>query len=91
MKRWQIIFVSILLLAVMPDAMAQCAMCRGTVESNMSNGRSLVAGQLNIGILYLLTIPYLLVAGVAYLWYGNCRAVLNQRLAIAKRVRQALS
>lgn len=79
------------LLAVSPELMAQCAMCRGTVESTVSNGRSVVASELNFGILYLLLIPYLIVASVSYLWYRNSKQEHGKRIEIAGRVRRALS
>lgn len=51
---------------------AQCAMCRATVETSASNGGDLVAG-LNAGIIYLATIPYLMLGGLAYFWYRSSR------------------
>ncbi len=83
--------IGLVVLAVRPDALAQCAMCRSTVESTISNGRSMVASQLNIGILYLLVIPYLLVGGIAYLWYRNSRKEHGERLEIAGRVKRIMS
>jgi hypothetical protein len=53
------------------DAEAQCAMCRSSVESNITNANSKVGLGLNKGILYLLSLPYLLIASLAYLWYRN--------------------
>lgn len=56
-------------------ALAQCAMCRATLESNVSNGaETTLSGNLNVGILYLFAAPYLIVATVAYFWYKNSRA-----------------
>lgn len=92
MKRWTLVLmIGLVVLAVGPDALAQCAMCRSTVESTISNGRSMVASQLNIGILYLLVIPYLLVGGIAYLWYRNSRKEHGERLEIAGRVKRIMS
>lgn len=91
MKNWKFWLVIVLVIAVSPDLMAQCAMCRGTVESTVSNGRSIVASQLNLGILYLLTIPYLIVAAIGYLWYRNSKLEYGKRLEIAGRVKRALS
>lgn len=87
-KVWLLIIV---LLAIAPDLMAQCAMCRGTVESTVSNGRSVVASQLNLGIVYLLMIPYLIVASIGYLWYRNSTREHGKRLEIAGRVKRAMS
>jgi hypothetical protein len=91
MKTVRTVLVIIALLFVMPDLMAQCAMCRGTVESTVSNGRSIIASELNFGILYLLVIPYLIVATIGYLWYRNSRHEHGRRIEIASRVRRAMS
>lgn len=66
-------------------------MCRGTVESTVSNGRSIVASELNFGILYLLIIPYLIVASIGYLWYRNSKQEYGKRLEISGRVKRAMS
>ena len=91
MKSWKVGLILVALMAVAPDLMAQCAMCRGTVESTVSNGRSVVASELNFGILYLLVIPYLIVASIGYLWYRNSKLEHGRRLEIAGRVKRAMS
>jgi hypothetical protein len=91
MKGWKFWVFVVLMMAVMPDLMAQCAMCRGTVESTVSNGRSVVASELNFGILYLLVVPYLIVASIGYLWYRNSKQEHGRRLEIASRVKRAMS
>ena len=91
MKKWQIWFLTVVSIVVSPDLMAQCAMCRGTVESTVSNGRSVIASDLNIGILYLFIIPYLLVAAIGYLWYRNSKREYGRRIEIAGRVKRAMS
>ncbi len=91
MKSWKTGAVLIALMTVAPNLMAQCAMCRGVVESTVSNGRSIVASDLNIGILYLLVIPYLIVASIGYLWYRNSKVEHGRRLEIAGRVKRAMS
>jgi hypothetical protein len=53
--------------------MAQCAMCRATVENNVSNGEAGIANGLNIGILYLFATPYLVIAIIGYLWYRQSK------------------
>ncbi|MFD2542526.1 hypothetical protein ACFSSB_09370 [Lacinutrix gracilariae] len=45
---------------------AQCAMCRAVLESE--DGQSTAEG-VNNGIVYLMAIPYILVAGIAYFIY----------------------
>lgn len=91
MKKYSVLMVILALLALAPDLMAQCAMCRGTVESTVSDGRSVIASELNFGILYLLVIPYLIVATIGYLWYRNSKQEHGRRLEIAGRVRRAMS
>lgn len=71
-------------------ALAQCAMCRSSVESTFSNGRYVNGAGLNTGILYLLAAPYLIVAAVAYLWWRNSKRERARRLAISRRVNGAL-
>lgn len=53
---------------------SQCAMCRATVENNLSNGDIGIGAGLNFGILYLFVMPYLAVAIVGYFWYRNSKA-----------------
>ncbi|MBC7862501.1 MAG: hypothetical protein IAF38_05955 [Bacteroidia bacterium] len=62
MKKHSFIFAIILLLILLPEiAEAQCAMCKASVESSQGQKNS-VAGGLNTGILYLMAVPYLLIA-----------------------------
>lgn len=91
MKIFRMVLVLIGWLLISSDLMAQCAMCRGTVESTVSNGRSIIASELNFGILYLLVIPYLLVATIGYLWYRNSKQEHGRRIEIAGRVKRAMS
>ena len=65
------------------DTLAQCAMCRATLESNVSNGsEQTLSSNLNLGILYLFSAPYLIVAVIAFLWYKNSRpGAKTQRIA----------
>jgi hypothetical protein len=71
----------VLLLLTQVDAIAQCAMCRTTVESSISNGRSNIATGLNTGILYLLSAPYLIVGAIAFLWFRQSKQEQQARLA----------
>jgi hypothetical protein len=52
---------------------AQCAMCRAGIENNVSNGDTTIGAGLNMGILYLLSMPYLLALILGYLWYKNAK------------------
>ena len=58
---------------------AQCPMCRMGLESNLKNGGTAGKG-INAGILFLLMTPYLLVGGIAFVWYRNKRNQDNMEL-----------
>jgi hypothetical protein len=55
------------------SSIAQCAMCRSTLENNYSNGNPGIASGINTGILYLLVMPYLAVMVLGYLWFKASR------------------
>ena len=61
-----IVFVFVFMLPILAEA--QCAMCKAVVESNAQSDDSIVEG-VNGAILYLMGVPYLLIAGLGYLWY----------------------
>lgn len=64
------------------NVMAQCAMCRSTLENNYSNGNPGIAAGINTGILYLLSMPYLAVMVLGYFWYKsskNAQKKLHER------------
>ncbi|MGB0863493.1 MAG: hypothetical protein ACPGXZ_11295 [Saprospiraceae bacterium] len=59
--------------AVTPtSAVAQCPMCKIAAESNYKHGGSSGRG-LNAGILYMLATPYVLIGGLAFVWWRNRR------------------
>ncbi|WP_209330852.1 hypothetical protein [Lunatimonas salinarum] len=59
--------------AYLPNVSAQCAMCRATIENNVSSGDTTVGAGLNMGILYLFAAPYLLAMIIGYFWYRNAK------------------
>lgn len=62
MKKHYFVLAIILLLVLLPNITeAQCAMCKASVESSQGQKNS-VAGGINQGILYLMAVPYLLLA-----------------------------
>lgn len=61
---------------------AQCAMCRASVENNVSNGETSIGAGLNTGILYLFAMPYLLAAAIGFFWY---RAAKRRKARLAIR------
>lgn len=68
----KIVLIIIILISLMIDTYAQCPMCKIGAEANMKGGGSAALG-LNAGILYMLSMPYLLVATLGIIWYKNRR------------------
>lgn len=60
-------------IAIQTYGFAQCAMCRASVENNVSNGDTTVGAGLNTGIIYLFIMPYLIAAIIGFLWYRNAK------------------
>ena len=58
------IFIALLLLST--EVEAQCAMCRAVLESEEDQS---TAEGVNNGIVYLMAIPYLVIAGIGYAIY----------------------
>ncbi|GAB1445886.1 MAG: hypothetical protein KF860_00895 [Cyclobacteriaceae bacterium] len=81
MKR--LITLVVLLLSCITGAYAQCAMCRATLENNVSNGETGIAAGINFGIMYLFFAPYLAVGVVAYFWYKTSKS--NARKEFSER------
>ena len=68
----KIVFVLLLLSLLNPSiADAQCAMCRAVLESQ---GDTKMAEGINNGIVYLMALPYILVAGVFYFVYKKMKS-----------------
>lgn len=73
------------------NADAQCAMCRATVGSNLSEGRGVIGTGLNFGILYMLVTPYILVSVIAFLWFRNGKKELKKRKDLSDKLRSIYS
>lgn len=75
MKRGAIILLTLLLFVATTgnETLAQCAMCRATLENNVSNGNIGIAAGINFGILYLFVTPYIAISVIAFLWYRTSR------------------
>ena len=63
------------------SVLAQCAMCRATLENNVSNGNIGIAAGINTGILYLFFAPYLAVGVIAWFWYRSSKFNGQQELS----------
>lgn len=70
MKRLSI-FVLMMLISV--AGMAQCAMCKATLENNISNGNVGIAAGINFGILYMFVAPYLAIMALGIFWYRTSK------------------
>lgn len=65
----QVVLFFFLTGGVVTVAEAQCAMCKTAKEKNTAGkGKGL-----NTGIVYLMSIPYLAVGGLAFLWYRSSK------------------
>lgn len=71
-KKFLILFLTLCFLLVLTDGSltAQCPMCKIAAESNLKNGGTQGKG-LNLGILYMLATPYLLIGGIGFFWWKN--------------------
>lgn len=94
MKKNAIIWTVAMILLVgfsTTDLQAQCAMCRASVESNLSSGESTLGSGLNKGILFLLSMPYLAISIIAYLWYRTSTKERGKRLYVATILKEKLN
>lgn len=61
----------IVFLVSMSEVEAQCAMCKAVLESNMQSGDEAVGKGINGGIMYIMFVPYILLAVVGYFTYKH--------------------
>jgi len=59
-------FFGICIFFIGVSANAQCAMCRAALESSGNNAK---AEAVNDGIVFLMAIPYIIVAGIGFVVY----------------------
>lgn len=77
-NRFLVSLVLLLAIGLLPfDLYSQCAMCKGAAEANLKQGGGDPVG-LNNGILYMLSVPYLLVGAIGYWWWRNRRQEREQ-------------
>ena len=77
-KTFRFLISIALVLLVVLDTSAQCAMCRTTLENNVSNGNIGIAAGINLGILYLFAAPYTVIALIAFFWYRTSKRSQNE-------------
>jgi uncharacterized paraquat-inducible protein A len=75
-----IAFLAVIVLTVLfNDVLAQCPMCKTSLEEARKNG-SEVGSTLNNGILYLLALPYSIALVFGVIWWRNAK-LKKQRTA----------
>jgi hypothetical protein len=57
-----VFFLVVLFFVLQVDLQGQCAMCKQAAESSMRSNPNSMARSLNSGILYLMAVPYLMIA-----------------------------
>ncbi len=91
MKKLLVIFCLVTVFVTLSgDLAAQCAMCKGSVQSTLTNGRSNYVSALNFGIAYLFVFPYAIVGIIGYMWYRNSKKAMLERIAVRARVQRAM-
>lgn len=92
MKRNFKIIIGTLLMVFLPkiNLIAQCAMCRATVNSTISDGRNDVGNGLNFGILYMLVFPYLLVGLGIFLWFRKAKENQLKKVELDEQMKRFL-
>ena len=61
----------ILLASFQQELLAQCAMCKAALESNMQSGEDAVGKGINSGIMYIMLVPYILLGTIGYFMYKH--------------------
>jgi len=74
----KLIFIFVLVISILGSTgittvSAQCAMCTINAEQGVKNGNTQAKG-INSGVMYLMAIPYLMIAGLGVLWYKKFRS-----------------
>lgn len=75
-----LILLVLFLVAFSTEAEAQCAMCKAVLESNMQSGEDAKGKGINEGIIYIMFIPYIIMAVAGYFTYKHIKKI-NQAQA----------
>ena len=63
------LLLALLTLAALSPAHAQCVMCKSQVEAARAERDDYDVAGLNKGIVYMMTVPYILMGAVGFFWY----------------------
>jgi len=76
----KVLIALILIITNCSLTMAQCAMCRASVGSNLSEGRGVIGTGINDGILLMLAFTYLSVPSLIFVWYRVAKKEMRLKL-----------
>lgn len=82
------IFIILILFSSISQASAQCSMCRATVENSLKGNEGKAGSGLNAGILYLLSLPYIIFVVIGYFWYRSSknRRVFERKIKTSRNL-----
>jgi len=73
-KKFFYLSILVLLLVVFSTEVdAQCAMCKAVLESNMQSGEDAKGKGINNGIIYIMFVPYLIMAVAGYFTFKHIK------------------
>ena len=75
------LLLGVLLSVAQLAARAQCVMCKSQVEAAKQERDDYDVAGLNKGILYMMTVPYILMGAVGYFWYRRTHPKAKQAQA----------
>jgi len=76
----KVLIALILIITNCSLTMAQCAMCRASVGSNLSEGRGVIGTGINDGILLMLAFTYLSVPSLIFVWYRVAKKEMQLKM-----------
>jgi hypothetical protein len=76
----------IVLFSISSDVSAQCAMCKAAQNSSGFSSRGL-----NMGILYLMIIPYIAFSVLAFFWYRASKKQKEQQKKVSEALKGKIS
>lgn len=72
MKKLRVLLFVFAMMGLHDAVNAQCSMCRRVAETNLESGEKKGRG-LNTGILYLMSVPYLMGGVACYMWWKKSK------------------
>jgi hypothetical protein len=75
------ILVIVLFLINYSVSIAQCAMCRASVGSNLSEGRGVIGTGINDGILLMLVFTYLSIPTLIFVWFRAAKKEMKLKMS----------